>query len=80
VRRSGIIAIKLQKEDQLGWAHLLEKGDHVILVTSRGQSIRFKESDVRKWQDCAECGDTLEQGDMVVGAVLFPTKKKRLFF
>ena len=47
VRRSGIIAIKLQKGDSLKWVRLADKGDHVILATKEGKAIRFKESDAR---------------------------------
>ncbi len=48
VRRSGIIAIKLHGNDALISAMLVEKGDSVILGTKNGQSIRFKESDIRE--------------------------------
>jgi len=48
VRRSGIIAIKLDKEDSLIAALLTEKGDDVMIATNSGQSIRFKESDIRE--------------------------------
>ncbi|MEK9209555.1 MAG: DNA gyrase subunit A, partial [Patescibacteria group bacterium] len=48
VRRTGIIAVKLQKGDVLKWAFLASAGDHIILSTSQGQAIRFKESDARK--------------------------------
>ncbi len=48
VRRSGLIAIKLDKDDALESALLLEKGDDVIVATTAGQSIRFKESDIRE--------------------------------
>ena len=47
VRRSGLIAIKLQKGDALVAALLVEKGDEIVLISSKGQSIRFKESDIR---------------------------------
>lgn len=47
VRRSGIIAIRLQKGDSLKWVRLSGKGDHVILATRQGKAIRFKESDAR---------------------------------
>lgn len=47
VRRSGIIAINLGKEDKLRWAKLVSKGEEVILSTKMGRAIRFKESDVR---------------------------------
>jgi len=48
VRRSGILAIRIAAGDALISAMLVEKGDDVILGTSRGQSIRFKESDIRE--------------------------------
>jgi DNA gyrase subunit A len=47
VRRSGLIAIKLDDGDELHSANFLDKGDDVIMATKMGQSIRFKESDVR---------------------------------
>lgn len=47
VRRSGIIAISLNKEDHLRWVELVGKNDQVIMATRDGKSIRFKESDVR---------------------------------
>lgn len=48
VRRSGIIAIKLDKDDTLKAALLVEKSDEIMLATAQGQSIRFKESDIRE--------------------------------
>ncbi len=48
VRRSGIIAIKLDKGDSLVSALITGKGDNVIVATALGQSIRFKESDIRE--------------------------------
>lgn len=48
VRRSGLIAIKLSKGDELLAALLVKKGDSVTLTTSGGQSVRFKESDIRE--------------------------------
>src|SRR3989344_1523635 len=33
VRRSGIIAIKLQKNDHLGWVHLASPGEEIIIAT-----------------------------------------------
>jgi len=48
VRRSGIIAIRLDKGDELASALLTDKGDEVMLATSSGQSIRFKEGDIRE--------------------------------
>ena len=48
VRRSGLIAIKLDKGDELQATLAISKGDDIILATTLGQSIRFKESDVRQ--------------------------------
>ncbi len=48
VRRSGLIAIKLQPGDQLLTARFVETGDDLSLVSQEGQSIRFKHTDVRE--------------------------------
>ncbi len=48
VRRSGLIAIKLDKGDELQAVLPITKGDDVMLATASGQSIRFKENDVRE--------------------------------
>lgn len=47
VRRSGLIAITLEKGDTLGWVAPTTGSDEVVLTTNDGQAIRFKESDVR---------------------------------
>ncbi len=47
VRPSGLIAIRLNDGDELSWARLTQGDDEIILVTEKGQSIRFSEQDVR---------------------------------
>lgn len=47
VRRSGLIAIKLASGDKLRWVRLTTGTDEIIMATSGGQAIRFKEADVR---------------------------------
>ncbi|MDD5750679.1 MAG: DNA gyrase subunit A [Candidatus Pacebacteria bacterium] len=47
VRKNGLLAIKLQGADSLRSAKIADKGDEISLITKSGQSIRFKESDVR---------------------------------
>lgn len=47
VRRSGLIAITLKAGDSLRWIKPSSGTDDIILVTAKGQSIRFKESGVR---------------------------------
>lgn len=47
VRRSGLIAIKLDKGDTLGWVRPTTGTDEIIISTGGGQAIHFKETDVR---------------------------------
>lgn len=47
VRRNGIIALKLKKDDQLNWVQLATGGEDVIITTAKGQAIRFQESKIR---------------------------------
>ncbi len=47
VRRSGLIAIKLKGDDSLEWVKPSTGKDDIMLITSQGQSIRFKEKSVR---------------------------------
>jgi DNA gyrase subunit A len=48
VRRSGLIAITLDAGDELISASFVGKNDEIMIATREGQSIRFKESDVRE--------------------------------
>ena len=48
VRRSGLIAINLKKGDLLQGVGKVNEGDEIMLVTKKGQSIKFKEKDARK--------------------------------
>lgn len=47
VRRSGLIAISLKAEDSLIWVKASSGKDEIMVIASNGQSVRFKESDVR---------------------------------
>lgn len=47
IRRNGIIAIKLTKGDKLRWVRRSSGKDQMMLATEKGQSIRFKEAQVR---------------------------------
>lgn len=78
VRRSGIIAIKLHKGDNLISALLTEKGDEVMLATSLGQAIRFKESDIREMGRTAGGvrGIKLGKDDQVIGVDVIKKDKK----
>jgi DNA gyrase subunit A len=76
VRRSGLIAISLQKNDALGWVVPTSGSDEVILVTARGQSIRFAETQVRTMGRPAAgvVGIRLREKDEVVGTVVLPRR------
>ncbi len=70
VRRSGLIAITLREDDSLISAMFVGKKDEVSLITEKGQSIRFDESDVREMGRTAS-GVTamkLGKGDVIVSA------------
>lgn len=47
VRPSGLIALNLDENDELGWVKLTHGKDELILASRQGQSIRFAETDVR---------------------------------
>ncbi len=47
VRHSGLIALKLKPEDMLEWVQPSTGKDDVVIVTSGGQAIRFKETAAR---------------------------------
>ncbi len=69
VRRSGLIAITLKKGDLLKKAAKSTGFDDIILVTRRGQTIRFKEKEIREMgrQAAGIKGIRLKKGDGVVG-------------
>ncbi len=80
VRRGGIIALKLKKGDTLLSAVPVEKGDTIMLASSRGQAIRFKESDVRIMGRGASGvrGMKLKSGEKIVGADVAPKSATEL--
>ncbi len=70
VRRNGLIAITLKDSDALISAKFVGKGDEMSLITAKGQSIRFKESDVRQMGRTAGGVNVMKlgKGDMIVSA------------
>ena len=80
VRRSGLIAITLKDNDSLIAARFVGKGDDVSLVTRGGQSVRFKESDVRQMGRTAGgvAGMKLSKNDKIVSADVFSKNTKDL--
>ena len=71
-KRGGIIAIKLRDGDELVEAKVVGPRDEVILVTSKGMAIRFRESDARPMgrNTSGVKGIKLVDDDYVVGMVV----------
>ena len=70
VRRNGIIAIGLKGDDALIEAMFVQKGESIVVVSKQGQSIRFKESDIRQMGRTAAGvrAFNLKKADQVVSA------------
>jgi DNA gyrase subunit A len=47
VRPSGLVAIKIEEGDHLGWVCLTSGKDEIILVTRDGNALRFDENEIR---------------------------------
>jgi DNA gyrase subunit A len=69
VRPSGLIAMNLDGEDRLNWVKCTSGTQDVILATEDGQSIRFREDEVRVMgrQAAGVKSIRLHHGDQVVG-------------
>ncbi len=82
VRRNGLIAIKLVGDDVLEWVKPTKGTDEISLVSAQGQSIRFKEEDVRPMGRTAAGvrGMRLKKNDVIVGmdVVSGPSKDAEL--
>lgn len=79
VRRSGMLAIHLKGDDQLRWVLPTSGEDEIMLVTSGGTAIRFKEKEVRPMGRGAAgvFGIRLEKDEKVVGADVIPAKAEK---
>ena len=82
VRRSGLIAIKLDKGDELKSVLFVEKGDEIMVATAGGQSIRFKESDIREMGRNAAGvrGMKLGSSDSIIGVDIIKSDQKDAAF
>jgi len=73
IRSNGIIAIKLEREDELLWVKLTDGKSQVILTSSDGKAIVFKEEEVRVTgrSSIGVKGMELSEGNYVVAADVF---------
>jgi len=78
VRRSGLIAISLKKGDLLKAVQKSSGQDEIILVSQKGQAIRFKEKDIRPMgrQAAGIKGMRLKREDKVVGMDVIKSQKE----
>lgn len=69
VRGSGLIAINLDKGDELRWIKFSNGDDEVVISTALGQAIRFHEKDVRPMGRVSRGvrGIRLRPNDQVIG-------------
>ena len=79
VRKNGLIAINLKKGDALRKVEKSTGQDEIILVTKKGQAIRFKEKDIREMGRTASGirGIRLKGGDEVIGMDVIKAKSEK---
>jgi DNA gyrase subunit A len=69
IRKTGIIAIGLDKGDELAWVKVTEGKNEIVIVTELSQAIRFNEKEIRPMGRGARGvrGMKLRKGDAVIG-------------
>ena len=88
IRQNGIVAITLNKEDELVAGRLTSGDDYLMVITYEGKSIKFTEKEVKSSQRDTKGvkGITLKKEDFVVGFEAFakelekPVDGRKKFF
>ncbi|OGF22779.1 DNA gyrase subunit A [Candidatus Falkowbacteria bacterium RBG_13_39_14] len=82
IRSNGLIAIKIREDDSLEWVKATSGEDDLILATAGGQSIRFKEKNVRPMGRGASGvrAIKLKKDDKVVGMDVIDSSLKEANF
>ncbi len=77
IRSNGLIAIKLEADDELLWVKLTDNNQNVILTTRQGKAILFKEQEVRITgrSSIGVKGIELERDDELASADVFDPKE-----
>ncbi|MEK7541322.1 MAG: DNA gyrase subunit A [Patescibacteria group bacterium] len=80
VRKNGLIAMTLKAGDVLRWAKLTSGKDEMILVSRKGQAIRFREQDIRPMGRAAAGVRSIRLGkeDEVVGMDVIDNEKLKM--
>ena len=81
IRKKGLIAISLREDDELIEVKVTNKDDTILLITKKGITIRFKETDVRCTgrDSLGVKGIDLQDGDEVVAMQLHTQGENVLF-
>lgn len=81
VRSTGIRALSLRENDELAFCALSSGTDSIVIATSKGQGIRFKEEEVRAMgrQAAGVRGIKLREGDFVEGMEVVNDGQEVLF-
>jgi DNA gyrase subunit A len=79
VMSRGIIAINIDKDDELITARVTDGQQIIFLATHDGMAIRFNETDLRSMGRAAtgNKGISLKKGDYVIGAAVTPSNEAR---
>jgi DNA gyrase subunit A len=79
VMARGIIAINIEKDDELIVARITDGQQVIFLATHDGQAIRFNEQDLRPMGRPAtgNRGISLRKGDYLIGAAVTPSNEAR---
>ena len=76
IRSNGIIAIRLEKEDELLWVNLTDGKHNVILTSRAGKAIVFKEQEIRPTGRASIGVKGMDLGpDLVTAADVFSDKE-----
>lgn len=79
IRKNGLKAFNVKKDDSLGWADLCSENDELLIVTKKGLAIRFKQKELRPMKRQAAGCRALKLGkdDLVAGmSVIKPGEEK----
>lgn len=78
LRASGLIAIRLQSDDNLVSVRSTSGGDNIILLTKDGKGIKFPEGNVRPMGRATSgvTGIKLDKGDELIAMEVFPAKEE----
>lgn len=81
VRKSGLVAISLKRGDLLKKVQKSTGDDDIILVTQKGQAVRFKEKEVRKMGRSASGvkGIRIKKSDKLIGMDIINQKSKKQY-